>query len=215
MGLFDRFKKQEKSARHLAHPRDLQMGDMLDFELMAQASLQAKSFQVNDIWTLDVGGDKSKRIYIQLKDIEQIIRLRVVDEDTLEVSREVDAETLLSLFPEQAIADILDADSGVNHRLQLQENIDNLPLELKGWLSSSYRQEGFVLAYRYEKDYRQQRLPEVSGLEEEGCDFAWLVSDDRQFSVEFRVFDGGRTEAHLCAMIPVRKVAGLWPAKQS
>jgi len=214
MGLLDRFRKKENSVRALEHPRDLQIGDMLDFELMAQDSLQGKSFQVSDIWVLDVGGDQSKRIYMQLKDVANVIRLRVVDEDTLEVSREVTPETLLSFFSEQEIADILDADSGVNHRLELQGRLDTVPIDLRGWLTSSYRQEGFVLAYRYAKEYREQPLPEELGLGEEGCDFAWLVSDDRQFSVEFRVFDGGRTEAHLCALIPLRKVTGLWPAKQ-
>ena len=215
MGLFDRFKEKEPVARQLEHPRDLLVGDMVEFALMSQAGLTNKSFQVSKIWTLDLGGDRHKRIYFQLDDTETNIRLRVVDKDTVELGLEVYPETLLKVFSETDIATILDPDSGVNHRLKAMISMTDLPQILAGWVAKKYRQEGFELAYRYEDDYRNKSLPEhVDGCEE-GCDFAWLFSDDRQHALEFRVFDGGRTEAHLCAYIPLRKIDALWPAKQA
>ena len=36
MGLFDRFKQKEPAARQLNHPRDLLLGDMVEFALMSQ-----------------------------------------------------------------------------------------------------------------------------------------------------------------------------------
>ena len=72
MGLFDRFKHKEASARQLEHPRDLLVGDMVEFALMGQTELSNKSFQVTKIWTLDLGGDQKKRIYFQLKDVESV-----------------------------------------------------------------------------------------------------------------------------------------------
>ena len=215
MGLFDRFKEKEPVARQLEHPRDLLMGDMVEFALMSQAGLTNKSFQVSKIWTLDLGGDRHKRIYFQLDDTETNIRLRVVDKDTIELGLEVYPDTLLEVFSEADIATILDPDSGVNHRLKAIRSMTDLPQALVGWVVKKYRQEGFELAYRYEDDYRNKSLPEHIDGCEEGCDFAWLISDDRQHALEFRVFDGGRTEAHLCAYIPLRKIDALWPAKQA
>lgn len=215
MGLFDRFKDPKPSVRILNHPRDLLAGDMLEFALMSQANLTNRNFQVTNIWTLDLGGDQHKRIYFQLNDAEQNIRLRVVDEDTLELGLEVYPDTLLSVFSEADIAIILAADSGINHQLSINRPISDIPKELAGWVAEKYRQEGFELAYRYEDDYRKKSLSTFVDDGEEGCDFAWLISDDRKHALEFRVFDGGRTEAHCCAYIPLRKVDSLWPAKQS
>ena len=215
MGLLDRFKEKKPVAWQLEHPSDLLMGDMVEFALMSQAGLTNKSFQVSKIWTLDLGGDRHKRIYFQLDDTETNIRLRVVDKDTVELGLEVYPETLLKVFSEADIATILDPDSGVNHRLKATISMTDLPQALVGWVVKKYRQEGFELAYRYEDDYRNKSLPEHIDGCEEGCDFAWLISDDRQHALEFRVFDGGRTEAHLCAYIPLRKIDALWPAKQA
>lgn len=215
MGLFDRFTEEESIARVLDHPRDLLTGDMVDFALMSQADLTNKSFQVTKIWTLDLGGDKRKRTYFQLSDAGQMIRLRVVSDDVLELGLEVYPETLLDVFSEDDISAILDSDSGVNHQLSLNVPLSDIPKDLEGWVSKNYRQEGFELAYRYEDDYREKLLPESIDGGEESCDFAWLFSDDRNNALEFRVFDGGRTEAHCCAYIPLRKIESLWPAKKT
>jgi len=215
MGLFDRFKEKTPVARQLEHPHDLLIGDMVDFALMSQTDLSNKSFQVSKIWTLDLGGDKHKRIYFQLDDVDLSIRLRVVDDNTLELGLEVYPETLLKVFSETDIGNILDPDSGVNHQLSANISMDVLPPEITGWVAESYRQEGFELAYRYDDDFRNKSLPEHEDGSEDACDFAWLFSDNRQHSLEFRVFDGGRTEVHLCAYIPIRKIDALWPAKQS
>ena len=214
MSLLDRFKEKKPAVRRLEHPRDLLVGDMVEFALMGQAALGNRSFQVSKIWTLDLGGERHKRIYFQLDDTDCQIRLRVVDDNTFELGLEVYPDTLLKVFSEADITTILDPDSGANHHLSAQVSTSDLPQELVGWVAENYRQEGFNLAYRYEDDYRDKSLPEHMDGGEEGCDFAWLYSDDRQHALEFRVFDGGRTEVHLCAYLPIRKIESLWPAKQ-
>ena len=130
MGLFDRFTEEESIARVLDHPRDLLTGDMVDFALMSQADLTNKSFQVTKIWTLDLGGDKRKRTYFQLSDAGQMIRLRVVSDDVLELGLEVYPETLLDVFSEDDISAILDSDSGVNHQLSLNVPLSDIPKDL-------------------------------------------------------------------------------------
>lgn len=214
MGLFDRFKDKADAVRVLEHPRDLCVGDMIDFALMEQMELNNQSFQVAKIWTLDLGGDRHKRVYFQLHDVGQNIRLRVCDE-TLELAKQLTPEQLLKIFNEDDIVDILDPNTGVNHHLKARLAPNSLDTEFTGWVAENYRQEGFELAYRYDDDYRHKSLPEWADDVELGCDFAWLISDDRQYALEFRVFDGGRTEAHLCAYVPLRKIDALWPVKQS
>ena len=139
----------------------------------------------------------------------------MADDSQLELALEVNAEVLLQVFSEDDIADVLDAESGVNHRLIIDKNNLDLPKILQGWVADEYRQEGFELAYRYNGDYRDKSLPEEVGQGEQGCDFAWFISDDRKYGLEFRVFDGGRTEVHFCVYEPLRKIEALWPAKQN
>ena len=215
MGLFDRFKEKPIEVRVLEHPRDLLVGDMVDFALMDQAVLNNQSFQVTKIWTLDLGGDKHKRTYFQLNDVDRNIRLRVCYDNVLELAQEVMPDIVLQIFSEADIVAILDPNTGVNHQLKANVSMDNLPTKIVGWVAENYRQEGFEMAYRYEDDYRNKSLPDWVDDVELGCDFAWLISDDRQHALEFRVFDGGRTEVHLCAYLPLRKIEALWPARQS
>ncbi|NOQ63863.1 MAG: hypothetical protein GQ582_05070 [Methyloprofundus sp.] len=214
MGLLDRFKDKPTPARVLEHPRDLLLGDMLDFALMEQQALNNKSFQVTKIWTVDLGGDSLSRTYFQLKDADKRIRLRVFDDDILEIALEVTPDILLEAFDEDDIYDILDSESGVNHHVASTVELNDLPTDLQGWVAKNYRQEGFELAYRYNDDFRHKSLPQYTGAGEQGCDLAWLISDDRKHGLEFCVFDGGRTEAYLCCYIPLRKIEALWPAKQ-
>lgn len=218
MGLFDKLgfgSKEEKPPRSLNHPRDLQMGDMIEFSLMQQSDLSNRSFEVTDIWTLNYGSATHKETYFKLLDVDYSIRLKAINDQTFEIALEVFPDTVLSIFNEDDIATILDPDTGVHHHLKTQTELANLDEHLKGWVAPSYRQEGFEISYRYNGDYRDKALPQHTDAGEIGCDYAWLVSDDRQHSLEFRVFDGGRTEAHLCAIIPMRKIESMWPAKNT
>ena len=84
-------------------------------------------------------GDKHKRIYFQLDDVDSNTRLRVVDNESIELSLEVYPETLLEVFSEDDITSILDPDSGVNHHLKATVAMNDLPLELVGWVTKKYR----------------------------------------------------------------------------
>ncbi|MBF0470128.1 MAG: hypothetical protein HQL48_02005 [Gammaproteobacteria bacterium] len=202
----------EPPPRSLEHPRDLQPGDIIQFDFTAQPQLRNQGFTVREIWTLDTGGDESKRIYFQLEGVEHNFRLRVVNDREIEVAMELLPDELLQLFDEEAIVELLDVESGTQHLLQTLAPPDELGDTFSGWCAALYRQEGYVTAYRYHHDYRHQQIPDEMGRGEVGCDLAWLVSDDRQHLLEFRIFDGGRTEVHLAVILPLRKIAELWPA---
>ncbi|MEN8166355.1 MAG: hypothetical protein ABFS39_12530 [Pseudomonadota bacterium] len=213
MGFFKKFgwnKGGEESPRCLEHPRDLEPGDMLKFAFSDQGEISGASFTLDRVRTLDLGGDDNKLTYFMLSDAENQVRLRVVDDDTLEVALEVLPDALFSAVKKGDVAMALDPDSG-SHNIIKARKVDKIPLDMRQWVGKVYRQEGYVKAYRYEGDYRKRALPTTIQEGEQGCDYAYFVSDDRQRALEIRVFEGGRTEVHLCVFLPLRKIEELWP----
>ncbi len=216
MGLFDWLgaaKKQHQTQRVLDHPRDLEPGDIVKFAFADQPEISNASFSVKRIRTLDLGGDEHKLTYFMLSDADNKIRLRVVDDDTVEVALEVLPATVFTIFKEDDIAEALDPEGGDHHVLKARK-AEKIPAQIIPWVGTVYRQEGYVKAYRYEGDYRNRLLPSTVDEGETGCDYAYFVSEDRQRALEFRIFDGGRTEVHLCAFLPLRKIEELWPASE-
>jgi hypothetical protein len=213
VGFFKKFgwnKGGEESPRSLEHPRDLEPGDMLKFAFSDQSEISGALFTVDRVRTLDLGGDDKKLTYFMLSDAENRMRLRVVDDDTLEVALEVLPDALFSAVKKGDVAMALDPDSG-SHNVINARKVDKIPLEMRHWVGKVYRQEGYVKAYRYEGDYRKRALPTTMQEGEQGCDYAYFIADDRQRALEIRVFEGGRTEVHLCVFLPLRKIEELWP----
>ncbi|HIJ21913.1 MAG: hypothetical protein HON68_06670 [Gammaproteobacteria bacterium] len=205
--------KEEAAPRRLEHPRDLSPGDMVQFEFASQAEISNKTFTVTRLWALSTGeGAAHLQIYYGLQEVSRQLRLRVVDEEQIEIAIEVLPDSLLTIFKQHNIIDLLESEEpmGVLKRRKLEK----VPESFHPWTAPLYRREGVLLAYRFEGDYRTQPIPDEADAGEVGCDYHCLVSDDRQHSVEFRVFDGGRTEVHLCAVIPRRKLEALWPAPE-
>lgn len=217
MGLFDFLTETHRAPtpRTLDHPQQLQLGDMVQFEFCPQPQLSNRSFTVSRFQTLDSGGETEKRGYIWLQDGAQAIRILAAAGESIEVAMELLPDDLLQLVDQEDVMDLLDPDSGNLHRLKAIVPPDQLPELLRGWGAAEYRQEGFVKAYRYEKDYRHRLMPPQRGGGEVGCDYAWLVSPDRQHRLEFVVFDGGRTEVYIATQLPIRKIRELWPAAQA
>ena len=213
MSLLTRFgigKGHDESPRILEHPRHLEPGDIIRFGFAAQTEIGGESFTVEKVETLDIGGDATKLTYFMLSGVKHSVRLRVVDDDTAEVALEVLPEVLFAAFNEDDLAEVLAPDSGEHHKITAHK-LKKIPQEIQPWVGTKYRQEAYAKAYLHKGDYRNQALPTTVGAGAIGCDYALLVSDDRERSLEFRVFDGGRTEARLCAFLPVRKIEELWP----
>ena len=213
MSLLKRFglgKDKDKSPRILEHPRDLEPGDIIRYGFASQTEISGEGFTVDRVETLDVGGDTTKLTYFILSGVKHSVRLRVVDEDTAEIALEVLPDVVFSAFDEDDISEVLAPDGGEHHQVTTR-NRDEIPPEVQPWVGTKYRQEAYVKAYLYKGDYRNRAVPTTVEAGEIGCDYSLLVSDDRQQSLEFRVYDGGRTEAFLCVMIPMRKIEELWP----
>jgi hypothetical protein len=208
------FGKQSEATegpRRLEHPRDLQLGDIVKFEFSAQAEINNRSFTVKQLWALSTGeGDHNRRLYYGLEDGAQKIRLRVVDDEMIEVGIELLPDDLLQIFKKGDLIDLFESEDELG--ILKRRKLEKVPESYHAWTAPLYRREGIAMAYRFEGDYRSKPLPAEEGAGEIGCDYHLLVSDDRDFSMEFRIFDGGRTEAHLSTRLPRRKIEELWPA---
>jgi hypothetical protein len=207
---FGRGKDRDNGPRLLEHPRDLEPGDIIRCGFAAQPEFSGEGFTVDSVETLDTGGDATKLTFLLLSGVKHSVRLRVVDDDTAEIALEVLPETVFAAFHEDDITEVLAPDGGEHHQITAR-NLAKIPPEIQPWVATRYRQEAYVKAYLYKDDYRNRPLPTAVNAGEIGCDYSLLVSDDRQHSLEFRVYDGGRTEAYFCTLIPVRKIEELWP----
>ncbi len=201
---------KEAPPRALDHPKDLKVGDIVKFGFAAQEAISNRTFKVEGITTLDLGGEAHKKTLFTIEGEGGRLRLAVVRDgrgERLELGRSVLPDDVEQTFPMEAFVDLLDPDTGVHHVL---ERIGEPP-HLAGWAGPVYRQEAGHNAYRYAGDYRKRALP-LDADTGDAFSYYLLVSDDRQFALEVQVYDGGRTEVYLLAHVALSKIEELWPA---
>ncbi len=188
----------------------LSAGDIVKFDFADQSEISNKRFTVEGRWTLSVGeGAANQHHFIGLVDGQQEIRLREVSAREFEVAISVLPEDVLSAFKESEIVEMLEADDDLPRSLKRRKKAPEAYLP---WTAKMYRQEAFQMAYRFDGDFRESPVPTAEGSGEIGCDFYRLVSDCCKYALEFRIFDGGRTEVHFCVALPRRKIEEIWPA---
>nr|VFJ98759.1 MAG: hypothetical protein BECKLFY1418A_GA0070994_10884 [Candidatus Kentron sp. LFY] len=203
-------KDTQSASRVLEHPRDLQVGDIIEFGFALQQGIDNQSLRVEDVNTCDLGGEQHKKTVFTLQGTDAVMRLAVVDpgrRERLELGISVLPEDVEQIFDMDAFIDLLDPETGVHHVL---ESIGEPP-HFAGWVGPVYRQEAGHNAYYHPDDYRNRQLPDD---EEKGDPFSYylLVSDDRNFGLEVQVYDGGRTEVYLLVYLAISKIEELWPA---
>lgn len=212
-GLWNRTKKQPDS-RKLDHPRDLQMGDLVQmanhfglpevlrdklFRIIGISTCQFQ--QVNDTsFTLESTGDEKICLSIESDG----------GRDVAVFSRSISRNTVEELFNLDEFAEVFDSDDAVT--------LQTLTLNsagLDGWIAPRYFQEvKGERGYYYEKDYRQSTVPVHEG-EGEPFEHFLLTNDDDSHGVEIDVYAGGETEVSLTRYFGLEMISGLWPADQA
>lgn len=198
--------------RVLERPQDLQPGDIVKFGFTAQQVLSNRSFTVEEVATLDLGGDACKKALFTLAGGHDRVRLAISNDNAgerLELGLSLLPADVEQIFPLEGFIDLLDPESGVLHTL---ERIGEPP-SFENWTAPVYRQEAGQNAYRYPEDYRHRPMPEDA---EAGRALSYyrLVSDDRCYALEVQVYDGGQTEVSLLAYLAPASIEELWPAAQ-
>ncbi|MDP6705480.1 MAG: hypothetical protein QF893_03965 [Alphaproteobacteria bacterium] len=189
------------------HAWDLRPGDFLKFGLVAPDGLGRAELQVAGVHAVDLGGPGKIRRVLELNaPALDGLRLWRGEDETVAVAHEVDRPVVEKLFDLDVFALLFDPDEPAAIVLERLEE----PGDLGGWTSGLYRQEGAQQAYHHREDPATDLIGgQLTGAGEE-FDHYRLVSDDRRHAIEVAVYDGGRTEVSLIALLPEALIEELW-----
>ena len=209
--LFRDHKDDKSETRHLDHPRDLQLGDVLKFGFMPAIDVSNGEFAVKVINTYDIAAGQKPKTVFSLEGVPGDFFLAVLEQrgqEVIEIGRKVFPDDVEAIFDIHAFGAVLSSEGGTQHIL----NRHNEPQGLMGWTAPSYYQEAGVEGYFHAGDYRNKALSEsVDGYT--AFDYYLLVSPDRSHGIQAEVYDGGRTEVTLLCYLPVGKIEEMWPLK--
>lgn len=201
-------KEDNNEARVLAHPRDLQEGDIIKFQYLPQSEISNKSFEVSAISTYDFE-DRNLTEFALKGDVESAIFMIVDENDDeafLSISRKIARSDVEKLFDMDEFAELFDnEDHSLLNRL-------NEPGHLQNWTATQYRQEIYGEGGYYHKgDFRNKAIPEN---EDDGDEFEYYlaIDDKRQHTIEAEVYDGGETDIIITIRRPVTDIEDMWPS---
>jgi len=201
------FSKDKTETRTLAHPRDLDVGDIIKFQYLPQSEISNQQFEIGGINTYDFEDRKLTEFALKGNDEEAMFLIidEIGDEPFLSISRKIQRADVEKLFDLDEFAELFDnEDHSIFNRL-------NEPASLQGWTASQYRQEIFAEGGYYHKgDYRNKAVPEN---EDAGDEFEYYlaIDDSRTFTLESEVYDGGETDVIITIRRPITDIEEMWP----
>lgn len=189
------------------HPWELEPGDFLKLGFTAPEGLSAQELQIASVHALDLGGPQQvRRVLVADNAAGDRFMLWRADGGQVAFAREVLRPMVEKIFDIDEFARLFDPDEPPNHSLSRSAE----PLELEGWTTPVYRQEGAQEAYRHMVDPDQTSVGTELTDDAEVFDFYRLVGDRRQFAIEAHVFDGGRTDVWVIAHLDESMVEEMW-----
>lgn len=196
--------------RRADEPWELRAGDFLKFGYVAPHGLSQAELQVASAHALDLGGPgKTRRVLTLDGGAAGRYGLWRDERGALALALEIQRPTVERLFDLDEFALLFDPDRPPDLVLHRRREL----AELEGWTAPVYRQEAALQAYRQEGDpTTADDEGGGTGAAAEGFDHYRLVGDRRRFAVEAAVFDGGRTEVALIALVDRSIVEETWPA---
>lgn len=204
------FSKDKTVTRVLDHPRDLDMGDIIKFQFLAQSDISNKQFEISAVNTYDFE-DRKLTEYTLTGDTKDAIYLIVDetgDESFLSLSKKIQRPDVEKLFDMDQFSELFDNE---DHSIL---NRQNEPDYLSGWTTTQYRQEIFAEGGYYHKgDYRNKTIPEEESAGDE-FEYYLAIGDNRKFTVEAEVYDDGETDIILTVRLPITNIEEMWPSEK-
>lgn len=207
-------KKEQINTRHLTHPRDLAVGDLVKFKLFTPAPLAGDTFKIEEINTYDYKSGKESEFV--LKGTGKHTLFMAVDESDDEVelrlSIKMPRTTVEQLFDLDQFSGIFDAEQAIRlERIGDPNSFDGEWSWLTNWTAPFYTQNSkAVRGYYHKGDYRKKVLPNST----DGCDeldYYSLISDDEKKYIEIEVFDGD-TDVMATLLLDENDIEEMWPA---
>ena len=203
--------KSEPEARELTHPRDLNIGDMIQLSdsFGLPPRLRDQTFKVLAMVTYQFEHSYSTSFNLQGLN-EDLIDLTIDEEGgraQAAFSMSIDRGLVEQIFDMDEFSTIFDPEETA-----IVKPIECL--DLSPWLADVYHQESSgESAYFYPKDCRTSGPSEY---EDEGEPFEYysLVNSSRSHGIEIEVYANGETDVSLTLYRLVDDIKELWPAKK-
>ena len=198
---------QSAQPRSLTSPEQLQIGDIVTFQLLDQPELSGKRFQVTAVTTLDFEHNVYPVFALQGENPDALIFLSVHTKggiSTLAIRKKITHDEVDGIFGLDNFADVFEEGS-----LTLKANpIDSL----KSWLAPSYyKAVDCRSGYHHIGDYRTEALPEYED-DSPGIDYYQLLDNSEKFAVEIEVGDEDESDVYVTITTPLAAIAEMWPA---
>lgn len=173
------------------NPDQLQLGSVLVFGFVPQASLSGRKMSVSTINTYQFGDD-ALTSFVLTNDKDPAVSMIVAEaegEKYLAISRRLNAEERIKMFSVQEVNNVIErTDSAqlICHQTQG---------DFKGWVVGSYKRELQGVSGRiFSGDFRKASLPNAS--EALSFTYALLVSDSNEHAIEIEKYADGRIEMY-------------------
>ena len=203
-------RKDDKPARQLTHPQQLQVGDIiqLDDSFALPAQLRGQQLEVTQVNTYEYEHHRQPEWVLRGTGKELLfLALEKDDEEQLVFSIKIKRDQVDRLFDLDNFAELFDEPG--NCVLTRTGELD----ELSGWYADTYRQDEFArFGYFHQRDFRAKAPSRYDG-EDQGDPFELygLTSDDERHAIEVEVYEGGETDVTLCLYRPLSDIRSYWP----
>lgn len=204
------FKKKAPAVRQLNHPRDLNVGDMLQMvdsfalppqlkgQTLTVTAINTYQYQYENEFELVLKGEGKQSIFLVVENDD--------GEECANFSLKVQRQDVGDLFDLDQFAEIFDSEELVG--------LDRLN-DVKGferWSTGHYQQSSQPsTGYFYEKDYRNQTIPKDVEGGGEPVECITLADADDDFSVNIEIWDDGETDVSLTVSRPLSDIVDLFP----
>ena len=207
------FTKEEEKVRSLEHPRDLQVGDMLQmldsFALPAALKGQTLTVVAVNSYQYEHGDDYE---FVLKGSHKSALFLTVEEEDgetSVNFSIKIQRGDVDALFDLDQFAHIFE--EGDLATITRQSDIDTF----ERWVTDTYTQtEDPYTGYFYETDYRGQRISQYNEDDNgEMLTYYSLEDPSATFGIDIEVWEGGETDVALSIYRPLSDITDLFPGK--
>jgi len=207
-------KKEAVAIRHLTHPRQLAVGDVVKFKLFTPAPLSNDNFTLDEVNTYDYQSGKETEFV--LRGTGQHTVFMTVDESDDEVELRLSVKmprtVVEQLFDLEQFSEVFDADEPVRlERIGDPSTFDEQWSWLTNWTAPFYTQNTkAVRGYFHKGDYRHKIIPNSTDGADE-LDYYSLISDDEKYYIEIEVYDGD-TDVMVTRLLDENDIEEMWPA---
>ena len=206
------FGKDEKPARTLTSPEQLQVGDLITLKPRSTLPdcLQGETLEVTKISTYEFPSGYEPEFTVKTSTGRTLSMSLSDDGGDIEMSFsiEISRNTVIALFGEAEFSRLWEDDFA-----ELKTNLDAADEELAGWLAPNYWQtEKMAEAYFYKKDMRGKGNNQYVSHDSEELRYHFCAGgEEEEFGLSVEIWEGGETDVYVSKSFAVNVIEEMWP----